>query len=227
MNELIKQLQETPYQIWILLGVFVLSFAVFVTINARKSKKTSAPKPFNIKLLTFGGMCIALSFILSYIKLFSMPQGGSVTLASMFPILLFGFVAGPVPGIIAGTAYGFLQFFQDAFAAHWVSIILDYPVAFAGLGLVALIPLKVKSLELRFVLGTLLAMSFRFLSHVISGAIFFAEYAGDINPWIYSATYNIGYLSVEFLITVVLGVILIKTPIYKSIKVSLSPNKIE
>lgn len=221
MNEFLAQLQETPVQIWVLFIAFIVLTALMV-VKQMKSKKVTS-KPVNTKLLALGGMCVALSFVLSYIKLFSMPQGGSITLASMVPIIFFSFVAGPSVGLVAGVSYGFLQFFQDAYAAHWMSIILDYPLAFCFLGLAGIIPSKIKSLELRFVLGAFIAIVGRFIMHVLSGVIFFGMYAPEgMNPWVYSAGYNFGFLSIEFLITLVVGIILIKTPIYKTLKVMLS-----
>ncbi|MGL4799366.1 MAG: energy-coupled thiamine transporter ThiT [Cellulosilyticaceae bacterium] len=219
MNEFILQIQETPIQIWGTLAAFVLAVIIIIVAKQIKANK-EVTKPLSTKMLALGGMCVALSFVLSYIKLFSMPQGGSVTLASMVPIIFFAFVAGPTAGLIAGLAYGFLQFFQDAYAAHWVSIILDYPLAFAFLGLAGIIPSKMKSLELRFILGTSLAMVGRFFMHVLSGAIYFGEYAPEgMNPWVYAMGYNAGFLGVELIITLIIGIILIKTPVYKTLKV--------
>lgn len=222
MNAFLTQLKETPLQIWVLLGIFVVTL-ILITVNKQKTSKNNSTQPMNTKLLALGGMCVALSFVLSYVKLFSMPQGGSVTLASMVPIIFFAFVAGPSAGILAGVAYGFLQFFQDAFAAHWLSIILDYPLAFAFLGLAGIIPTRIKSLEVRFILGALVAILARFMMHVLSGAIFFGMYAPEgMNPWVYAAIYNGGFLSIEFLITLVVGIILLKTPVYKTLKVMLN-----
>lgn len=223
MSEFLSSLSETPIMIWASLGVFFILLVVALIV---KSKKGSANRPkITTKTLAFGGMCVALSFILSYIKLFEMPQGGSITLVSMLPVILFAFVCGPVAGIIAGLAYGFLQFFQGAYAAHWVSILLDYPLAFAWLGIAGIFPKAIKPLELRFGLGIFLSVLGRFFMHLLSGAIFFADYAPEgMNPWIYSAGYNAGFLSVEFVITLIIGIIILKTPIYKYLKTSFSTH---
>lgn len=217
MNVFLSQLVEVPIQIWIVFALLIIS-GVISLIYLRK-KQDSQSKHVNTKKLALGGMCVALAFVLSFFKIMSMPQGGSVTLASMFPLVLYAFVCGPSAGIVAGISYGFLQFLQDAFAAHWISIILDYPLAFACLGLAGIISVKIKPLELRFALGLLLAIMGRFFMHLFSGAIFFGAYAPEgMNPWAYSAGYNFSYLGVEFIITLILGIILIKTPIYKSLK---------
>ena len=222
MNEFLTNLSETPMMIWASLGIFIVILIAAIIVKSQKAK-TSAPK-LTSKILTLGSMCVALSFILSYIKLFEMPQGGSITLVSMLPIILFAFVCGPTAGIIAGLAYGFLQFFQGAFAANWISILLDYPLAFACLGLAGIIPKTIKPLELRFGLGILIAFIGRFCMHLLSGAIFFGEFAPEgMNPWAYSAIYNAGFLSVEFVTTLVMGIIVLRTSIYRQLKITLAP----
>ncbi|MDA3730921.1 energy-coupled thiamine transporter ThiT [Niameybacter massiliensis] len=223
MSDFLSGLQETPSMIWVCLSIFLIVLVLSIIIKTT-NKQSVGPK-LTTKTLAFGGMCVALSFILSYIKLFEMPQGGSVTLVSMLPVMLFAFVCGPTAGIIAGLAYGFLQFFQGAYAAHWVSILLDYPLAFAWLGLVGIIPKTIKSLQIRFGIGAFIAIIGRFCMHLLSGAIFFGEYAPEgMNPWIYSSVYNAGYLSVEFITTLIIGIIILTTPIYKYLKVSFMPS---
>lgn len=218
MANIIAELAEVRTPVWIVIGVLVvLSIIGFVVM--KKNKSTSS---LNTKMLVYGGMCVALSFVLSYIKIWHMPQGGSVTLASMLPIILYSLVFGPVAGMIAGVAYGFLQLFQDMFILHWAQVLIDYPLAFGALGLAGCIPSAVKSLQIRFGLGITLAILGRYLMASTSGAIFFAEYAGDMNPWLYSLGYNATYLSVELIITLILGIILASTPIYKTMKSSMN-----
>ena len=66
----------------------------------------------NTKRLVYGALCIALSFALSYVKLFSMPMGGSITLCSMLPLMLYAYRFGTPAGLLAGLAYGLLQLIQ-------------------------------------------------------------------------------------------------------------------
>lgn len=217
MSNFIQNLQEVPIQITLISLIFLVGF-IFIFVV--KSTKNTAYPSFQTKTLTYASMCIALSFILSYIKLFSMPQGGSVTLGSMVPLILFAFIVGPKVGILTGLAYGFLQFFQDAYAAHWLSIILDYPLAFACLGLAGIVPHSIKSMPVRFVLGSFLAVGGRFIMHVISGAVFFGMYAPEgVNPWIYSVIYNSSFLTIEYFSTLLIGIVILSTPIYKTLKV--------
>lgn len=221
MLNFLSSFKNVPVAIWCILGLLLTVFIVFFISTLTKNSTSSHPtnQKLYTKKLVLGSLCIAISFILSFFKIMSMPQGGSVTLASMFPLIIYAFICGPSAGITAGVAYGFLQFLQDAYAAHWISILLDYPVAFACLGLAGFVPSHIKSLEIKFALGAFLAVLGRLTMHVLSGAIFFAEYAPEgMNPWLYSIGYNGSFLVIEFSITLILGLILIKTPIYSTLK---------
>lgn len=163
---------------------------------------------WNARMLAYAALCIALSFVLSYIRLFRMPQGGSVTAASMLPLMLFSYMFGPLPGFIAGAVYGLLQFLQDAYFVHPLQLLLDYPLAFAFLGLAGIFrgarfPGKLQ--YLRLPLGATLAGFMRLVMHVVSGAVFFAEYApAGTNVWIYSIGYNGSFVAVDTLICLVI-----------------------
>ncbi|HOV70462.1 MAG TPA: energy-coupled thiamine transporter ThiT [Clostridia bacterium] len=159
-------------------------------------------KYISTKAIVYGAICAALSFILSYIKLWSMPQGGTVTPASMLPLIIYSYSFGVVPGFVAGTVYGMLQLIQDPYILHPMQVIMDYPLPFALLGLAGII--KTKNLQAGLIAGAFIGCTGRFISHVLSGVIFFAEYAGDQNPWLYSIAYN-SFVYVEFaIITVIL-----------------------
>jgi thiamine transporter len=165
-----------------------------------------------------GGMAIALASVLSLVKLFAMPQGGSVTAASMLPILFVALAFGPAWGMGIGAVYGLLQFVIEPYSAHWASIILDYPLAFGLLGLAGFFALpKATRLEERQILRRLggihwpmvivavvTGMLGRTISHVISGIVFYASYAGDQNPLIYSLVYNLSYMVPEAVITLII-----------------------
>lgn len=164
-----------------------------------------------------GGMAIALATVLSLVTLYKMPQGGSITPASMLPILFCALAFGPAWGLGIGAVYGILQFIIAPYTAHWASIILDYPVAFGLLGLAGLVAAPaarriqekniLRRLSLisppRIIMGVLLGMLGRTVSHLISGVVFYASYAKDAgqNPWLYSLIYNITYMLPEAVIT--------------------------
>ena len=171
---------------------------IYLAMRPEKQGKT------DVRALTYGALCMAMSFVLSYIKLWSMPLGGSVTLASMLPLLWYSNKFGVKNGLIAGAAYGLLQLIQKPEIYHWVQVLLDYPLAFMMLGLAG----SVKNLQL----GSIIGVAGRWVCHILSGAIFFAEWVpeGWSNAWVYSAAYNGAYLLVDLIICLVLSFILAK-----------------
>lgn len=208
---------EIRLEVWIVLAVVVLLSAGGIFFLSRKRETIPTSSASKTRKVVYGGMCIALAFVLSYIRLYRMPQGGSITPASMLPIIIYSIIFGPVAGITTGIAYGFLQFFQDGSAVHWTQLFLDYPLAFGFLGIAGMTPRKI-NLPSRIIIGTFIAVLGRGLMHVLSGVIFFAEYAGEQNPWIYSIIYNGTFLSIETIITIVIAVMFSYTQVYKSIQ---------
>ena len=156
-------------------------------------------------MLALGAVCMALSNVLSMIKLFDMPQGGSVTPASMLPLMLFAYVYGVGPGMTVGAVYGVMQFIIEP--QHFFSVpqmLLDYPIAFAMVGLAGVFS-TYKNRPVGLMAGVVLGSLGRFVAAVLSGVVFFAEYAGDQNPWVYSIGYNGAYMLPECIICVVLA----------------------
>lgn len=141
---------------------------------------------------------IGLTAVLSQLTIFKMPQGGSVTAGSMVPILLVALRHGPVWGVSAGVIAGLINYLQAPFFVHPVQFLLDFPIAFGALGLAGLA--SGRSERAAAWVGSL-ALFGRFVAHVLSGAIFFKEYAGAQNPWVYSSIYNGSYMLPELLIS--------------------------
>ena len=182
------------------IGALVVMVGLLIYLAKRPKKQGRT----DVRALTYGALCMAMSFVLSYIKLWSMPLGGSVTLASMLPLLWYSNKFGVKNGLIAGAAYGLLQLIQKPEIYHWVQVLLDYPLAFMMLGLAG----SVKNLQL----GSIIGVAGRWVCHILSGAIFFAEWVpeGWSNAWVYSAAYNGAYLLVDLIICLVLSFILAK-----------------
>lgn len=190
---------EVPLSAWAIVIALVLVAAVlFVIMRGQKRWST--------RMLTTAAISIALAFILSCIRLFKMPQGGSVTAASTLPIFLFAYAYGTVPGLVAGIGYGLLQFIQDAYFVHPVQILLDYPLAF---GLLALCGLGRKLPErYGLTVGIILGSLGRFVCATLSGIVFFADYApAGQNPILYSIGYQASYLIPEMVICILIGLI--------------------
>lgn len=157
----------------------------------------------SLKVLVEGALCIAFSIALSFIKLFSLPQGGSVSL-SMLPLFIFAFRRGGMMGVTAGAITGILHLFLGGYVIHPVQAILDYPVASAAIGLSGFF--KDSNKIAGIVLGTLSNM----LSSVLSGVIFFSSYAPEgMNVWLYSILYNGSVVIPEGIICAVLVYIIL------------------
>ena len=170
-------------------------------------------KGFETKHIAYAAVCISLSFALSYIRLFTLPQSGSITLASLLPLMIYSYMFGVRKGIFAGAIYGILQAVQDPWILHPAQFLLDYPIAFASIGVCGMFR-KIEKLnklpQVSFALGAIVASVLRFLSHLFSGVFAFQEFGlwkGYANPWIYSMTYN-SFVFVDIAIVIVVGIIL-------------------
>jgi len=160
------------------------------------------------KMLVEAGILIALAQILSYVRVYEAPFGGSVTAGSLVPILIFAIRWGVKPGLLAGAAYGCLQFFLGPkWSWHILSILLDYVLAFGLLGLAGLF-----RKSLRGVLGgVFLGVLGRFISSFLSGVILFGQYAPEgMSPWVYSFIYQAQYLVPELIISWIIVSLLYK-----------------
>lgn len=171
-------------------------------------------KRSKVLMLTEGGMMIALAALLSYIRIYQAPNGGSVTAGSMIPIMIFAIRWGLGPGLAVGATYGLLDFILKPYFVHPLQMLLDYPLAFGSLGLAGLAYVMSRKKEspgvFPLVTGVTLAIMGRLIFHVLSGVIFFAMYAGDQNPWIYSIIYNATYLVPELIISLLILMIVWK-----------------
>lgn len=160
---------------------------------------------WNTKMLALGAMCIALSTVLSLIKLFELPNGGSVTPASMLPMMLFAYVYGTVPGLLLGAVYGLLQFLFGGWFLSLPQMLMDYPIAFAMVGLAGLTN-KMTNQPLGLALGVVIASLGRFVAAVTAGLIFWTDLTDGL--WaaiVYSLGYNGSYMGIECVICVLIA----------------------
>ncbi|MCR5590863.1 MAG: energy-coupled thiamine transporter ThiT [Lachnospiraceae bacterium] len=159
---------------------------------------------FSAKGLAACGVCIALAFVLSFVKLFSAPLGGSVTLCSMFFICIIGYLFGWKYSLTAALAYGLLQFVQKPEIYAPLQVIMDYVLAFTALGLSGFFRKEKTGMFIGYIVG----VTGRFIFSSLSGYIFFADYAPEgWNPLVYSLCYNGSYMYIEAAITLVIIVI--------------------
>ncbi len=165
-------------------------------------------KKWSTKMLVEAGIMIALSIVLSRIKIYEAPQGGSVTAGSMIPIILFAMRWGVGPGVVAGATFGVLKLMLGGWVFSPIQAILEYPIAFGVLGLAGIFSNSNKNTNdmnyFQIVLSVFLAIGARFICHLLAGVIFFSEYAGAKNPWFYSAGYQLSYLVPEFIISAII-----------------------
>lgn len=128
------------------------------------------------------GIVAGLSVLLSFWKIFTLPQGGSVSLETL-PLILAACVWGTRAGVAAGVVSGLLQLILGGFVVHPLQAILDYPVAFGLIGLAGV--------TRNVWLGILIGSAGRLVAHFLAGIIFFGSYAPAGQPvWLYSLLYN-------------------------------------
>lgn len=187
---------------WYTAAILVVLIVMGLVICLSKKSK------WTTRRLSYAAMCIAIAFVLSCIKLFRMPQGGSVTPAAMLPLIMFALACGPVQGLTIGCAFGLLQLIEDPYVIHPIQLLCDYPLAYGAMALcclACLIPEKRR--YFRLPVAVVLGYFARLVMAVISGVVFFADYAGDQNAFVYSLGYNISYLAPEMAIALAVSLI--------------------
>lgn len=181
-------------------------------------QSTKTPRSFTTRMVAEAGVLLALAKILSFIKLFEMPLGGSITLASMAPLFLFAIRWGLAPGLVVGFVYGILDFILGGYSVHPLQVMLDYPIAYMMLGFAGLHRTTSDASFFSHLPTMILAVVLRLAMHVLSGCIFYSTIdftkAGASlgqaftlsnlsSGFVYSVEYNASFLGVDFLICVV------------------------
>lgn len=177
------------------------------------------------KIIVEGGLMVALATVLSFIRVFKWPWGGSITLLSMLPIVLFSIRRGVKAGMVASFLFSLVQFFQGVLdgifgwglspAMLIACILLDYLLAFSVLGIAGLFRKKGLS---GWIIGIVLAVGLRFVMHFLSGIIIWQTLDalwGNFTPdnfYVYSLLYNGAYMLPEMIFTVIGAVALLKVP---------------
>ena len=177
--------------------------------------KTKTSK--NIKAMIECSMMIALSTVFSLIKIVDMPYGGSVTIASMLPIVIAAYRHGFLWGLGTAVANSVIQLLLGinnlSYFSTWQSIVaiilLDYIVAFGVFAISGLFKKIEKRQNLAFLYGILLSSVLRYACHVISGATVWAGLSIPTNAaLLYSLSYNATYMVPETIVLVAIGVYL-------------------
>ena len=177
------------------------------------------------KILVEGAIMVALATVLSFIRVFKLPWGGSITLLSMLPIVLFSIRRGVSWGLIVSFVYSLVQFAQGVMDGlfGWgltpgmliACILLDYLGAFTVLGIAGCF--RKKGLP-GWIGGITLAIVLRFVLHFLSGVVIWHSF-GELwsgfatdNTYLYSFLYNGCYMLPELIFTLVGAVALLKVP---------------
>ena len=155
------------------------------------------------KKLIYCAAALALAFVTSLIKVYTLPFGGSVTLFSMLFVVLIANWYGTLTGVLVGAIYGVLSFMQEPIFLSVPQFILDYICSFAALGLAGIFSNKKNGLLKGYIFGIFMRGAFA----TIAGYIFWSAYMPETFPKalekLYSVIYNYGYILAEGIATII------------------------
>ncbi len=155
---------------WIVIGLLTVGLGLLAILNNKKGR-------FDARLIAFAALSIALAMILNFISsilpLPKMPQGGSITIARLLPLIIFAYIYGFTPGCIVGAIYGILDFIMSPWFFAPMQFMLDYPIAFACVGFAGIQFFKgKKGILWSLILGTIITGLARFTFSTVSGILY-------------------------------------------------------
>ena len=210
-SEWYPSLSTTGLVVSMVIGILILGVAFFFGKKATFSDTRS---------IVYGAIAIAMSFALSYARFIHLPQGGSVTFASLLPLMIYCCMFGTRRGIVVCLIYGCLQALQDTYIIHPVQFLLDYPLAFGMIGVSGFFcertPLK-KNKLIAFIVGAVIAVVLRYACHICSGVFAFADYA-DLETYDTAIAYSFAYNSftiVDLAVDLAAGILLLLSPAFR------------
>ena len=221
--------QATEIVKWISVGAVLVLLGVIALIGWLRKKQ------YDAKRVAFAGVCVAMSFTLAVLKFSPVQSGGSITIASFVPILIYAYFYGVADGLLVGLIHGLLNFIEDPYILTPATFVFDYWLAFASVGAMGLFG-KMRRKErgiLPLVLGCVCVFTLRFISHLLSGMIFFMENAvwvefpawATANAFIYSFIYQCIYIPADCLIAVLALITLAKTGVIDTLAKLMKPKK--
>ena len=175
----------------------------------------------NVKRLVLTAVLIGMATVLSLIKVYQLPLGGSITLLSMLPITLISIEYGVSWGLVGAFVYSLIQFgfgISEGVFGWGLSplaligcIAFDYILAYTSLGMAGMFRKKGTG---GIIAGVVISVALRFVFHLLSGAVIFDIWMPEewSNPWLYSTVYNGSYMLPELIFTTIAAVILFRTP---------------
>lgn len=212
--------QATTVVAWVSVGAVIALFCVIAVICIRRQQA------YDGKRLAFAGITVALSFALSFVKFSPVTSGGSVTIASMVPLLVYAYCYGVADGLLTGLIFGLLNFISGPWILTPATFFLDYPLAYASIGLMGLAKHLHKNQTAHVVLGTVLVYAARFVFHLLSGMIYFVENSIWVefpdwalsNAFIYSFIYQCLYLPLDATISLIVLIVFTQTGVLNTLQ---------
>lgn len=171
------------------------------------------------RILVECALMIAIATVLGYIPLFEMPQGGSITLCSMVPLVVVSMRHGARWGVLTGCVHGLIQMmlgiknvlYCTTFLSMAGCILLDYIAAFAVLGLTCVFASRISNRSAGIAAGTVITGLLRLFCSFLSGILIWGGYAPEGTPvWLYSLGYNSSFMIPEIILTAVASVIIMR-----------------
>lgn len=195
------------------LVIIIISIFLFY-LYIKEMRKTK----FTTKEIVTIAMFSSISFILYMIQFIKYPQGGGITLFSMLPTMLLAILYGRCAGVTGGMIFGLLKLLNGIYIVHPAQFILDYLLSTMALGLAGEFGRERKK---DIVKGCLFATSLSVLVNIISGVVFFGQYAPEgMNVVVYSSIYNISSAGVEGVLATIIIALLPINRFKKVLKVS-------
>ena len=169
------------------------------------------------RMICEAAIFIAMAEILSLIKLYEFPNGGSITLLSMLPFILVSYRHGTKWGLFTGFVNSLLQMLLGFYAPPAPGllplvgmILLDYVLAFTLLGLACVIAKPFQNRLVGVAVGTAVVCFIRFMCSFLSGVLIWGNLSDGLPAWTYSLTYNGSYMLPETILTTVAAVLIYK-----------------
>ena len=183
-----------------------------------------------LTILVEGAIMVALATVLSYIRVYKLPWGGSITLLSMLPIVLFSIKRGVKYGFAVSFVFSLVQLLQGIIDGlfGWgltsgmfiACILFDYLVAFSVLGIAGIFR---KQGVTGWICGIVIALLLRYACHFTTGVVIWKSvgalwdgFSTD-NFWLYSLLYNGSYMLPEIIFTTIGAVLMLKLPQVKKL----------
>lgn len=230
------------WQVLLTVLIVIAVIAATIAIVTIVQKKRGITFERSTKDITYGAICIAASFALSYVKFFSLPYGGSITAASVLPMLIYCYYFGFRKSLVVSAVYMLLQFIQGPYIVSPWSALLDYVVPYMALSFVGLFRFNRKKLDKvneagknsllchgGFFIGTGVYFVIRLFSHTLAGVLFWTQgidflgWQGDLvgaAAWGYSVTYNFLFLGPDTAIAIAAAILILSSKAFNTFMAS-------